>query len=41
MSDFKFYLFVGIVFICCYLNFLFGEFVYDDYEVIEINVDVR
>ena len=40
-SDFKPYLLVGIASICCYLNSLFGEFVYDDYEVIETNADVR
>ena len=40
-SNFKPYLLVGLTAICCYLNSLFGEFVYDDYEVIETNADIR
>ncbi|KAL9965732.1 hypothetical protein ACROYT_G029574 [Oculina patagonica] len=39
--NFKPYLLVGITAIVCYLNSLFGEFVYDDYEVIETNSDIR
>lgn len=39
--NFKPYLLVGIVAVVCYLNSLFGEFVYDDYEVIETNADIR
>ena len=39
--NFKPYLIVGITSFCCYLNSLFGEFVYDDYEVIETNADLR
>ena len=39
--NFKPYLLVGITSLCCYLNSLFGEFVYDDYEVIETNADLR
>lgn len=40
-GKFKPYLLVGITSICCYLNSIFGEFVYDDFEVIETNADVR
>ena len=40
-STFKPYILVGITAIACYLNSLFGEFVYDDFEVIETNADVR
>ena len=39
--NFKPYLLVGITAIVCYLNSLFGAFVYDDYEVIETNADIR
>ena len=39
--NFNPYLTVGISAILCYLNSLFGEFVYDDYEVIETNADIR
>lgn len=39
--NFNPYLIVGLSAILCYLNSLFGEFVYDDYEVIETNADVR
>lgn len=40
-SNYTPYVLVGIAAILCYLNTLFGEFVYDDYEVIETNADVR
>lgn len=39
--NFKPYLLVGITVTVCCLNSLFGEFVYDDYEVIETNADIR
>ena len=39
--NFKPYLLVGITAVVCYLNSLFGDFVYDDYEVIETNADIR
>lgn len=39
--NFKPYFLVGLTAILCYLNSLFGEFVYDDFEVIETNADVR
>lgn len=39
--SFKPYFFVGLTAIVCYLNSLFGEFVYDDFEVIETNADIR
>lgn len=39
--NFKPYLLVGITAVVCHLNSLFGEFVYDDYEVIETNADIR
>lgn len=40
-SALKPYILVAIAAIACYLNSLFGEFVYDDFEVIETNADVR
>lgn len=41
IRNLKPYILVGITAILCYLNSLFGEFVYDDYEVIETNADLR
>ncbi|XP_022788676.1 transmembrane and TPR repeat-containing protein 2-like isoform X2 [Stylophora pistillata] len=35
------YILVAISATVCYLNSLFGEFVYDDFEVFETNADVR